>query len=57
MSDGKWNGAEHLKKTHMVNPDGSRNKHWSGLVSKETGAVVDPTYRDIGHVFPFLMKE
>jgi hypothetical protein len=53
----EWNGAEYLRKKHLVTPAGGYNKSWNGIRSPITGKVCDPTNRDIGQVFPFLMKE
>jgi len=41
---------EYMRKYHL-------GKGWSGMVSKETGKVCDPTYRDIGHCAPLILRE
>lgn len=53
----EWSGAEYLKKKHLVDAKGRYNRSWSGMKSPITGKICDPANRDIGQVFPFLMKE
>lgn len=52
-----WSGARALRDKHGVLPNGRANNAWDGVKSRSTGKICDPTYRDIGQAFPFLMKE
>jgi hypothetical protein len=52
-----WKGAQHMRDTHLVHRGGGHNNSWDGVKSPATGRVCDPTFRDIGQAFPFLMKE
>jgi len=54
---GSFSGAKYLRNTQLVGRDGKENKHWAGVVSKESGLVSDPEFRDIGHCLGFFMKE
>jgi hypothetical protein len=54
---GNFSGAQYLKNTQLVGPDGKENKHWGGMHSKKTGLTYDPSYRDLGHCLAFLMRE
>ena len=60
MSENKepeWNGAQHMRNRHMLDRAGNFDRGFGGVKSPSTGVICDPMHRDIGHVFPFLMKE
>lgn len=55
--DKQWNGATYMRNKHMLDRRGQLDRSFGGVKSPSTGVICDPMFRDIGHVFPFLMKE
>jgi hypothetical protein len=46
-----------LEATKLKDRSGQYNPHFSGMVSRETGKHINLEDRDMGQMFPFLMKE